>query len=132
MLTSQPPKFGCAESVQHDPFADGRRERHTKLYVAGPMSGYPENNYPAFNEVSRLLRDAGYEVVNPAEFGEGASYIDLMREDIRLMLDCHGVCFLYKWWESTGARNEINIAGVLRMPVQNVTTWLETAAFELS
>lgn len=120
----------CVDSRFHDPLATGTREPEdiTKLYVAGPMSGYPESNYPLFNRVSELLRQAGFEIVNPAEFGNGKHYIDFLREDLRLMLDCHGVAVLDKWWESTGARNEVQVAGVLKMPVHPWADWLHHPA----
>lgn len=38
-----------------------------KVYVAGPMRGYPEFNFPAFNYATKRLREKGYEVFNPAE-----------------------------------------------------------------
>jgi hypothetical protein len=126
----------CLDSEYHDPVATGRRSKATMLYVAGPMSGHPENNYPAFNEAARVLRDAGYGVINPAEFSVHGDvrvhYVDLIREDLRQMLDCHGVAILDGWWESVGARNEITVAGVLKMPVRPVTDWLERSAKELS
>lgn len=124
--------LGCLDSIYHDWSATGRPERISRLYVAGPMSGYPECNYPAFHEASRLLRGAGYDVVDPAEFGEGRHYVDFIREDLRLMLDCHGVAVLDNWWESTGARNEVQVAGVLKMPIRTVEQWLERAHEELS
>ena len=38
-----------------------------KLYLAGPMRGYPHFNFPAFFEAARSLRDKDYIVFNPAE-----------------------------------------------------------------
>lgn len=39
-----------------------------KIYLSGPMKGYPESNYPLFMQVAKKLRDEGHEVYNPAEY----------------------------------------------------------------
>lgn len=38
-----------------------------KVYLAGPMRGHPEFNYPLFNEVTHVLRAKGWTVASPAE-----------------------------------------------------------------
>ena len=38
-----------------------------KIYIAGPMTGLPELNFPAFHAEAARLRAFGYEVINPAE-----------------------------------------------------------------
>ena len=116
----------CFDSPLHDPSATGRKTEIRKLYVAGPMSGYLECNYPAFGFAAKKLEEAGYEVVNPALISagqEGTHYVDHLREDLRAMLDCDAVATLENWWESTGARNEVNVAGLLKMPVRTVEEW---------
>lgn len=126
----------CNESKYHDPLSTGVPERVTDLYIAGPMTGYPDNNYPAFHEAKQRLEDVGYFVVSPADFGapDGTRvhYVDLLREDLKEMLRCRGVAILPDWWNSTGARNEVNVAGLLKMPVRPVTEWLERANREFS
>jgi hypothetical protein len=120
----------CLDSAFHDPHATGRPEVIRRLYVAGPISGYPLNNYPEFHRVADLLRGVGFEVVNPAETGvPGAGrvhYTDLLRQDLVDMMTCDGVAVIDLWWESSGARNEVQVAGILRMPVHHYETWLRT------
>jgi len=38
-----------------------------KVYLAGPMRGLPNFNFPAFHKAAKKLRKQGYEVFNPAE-----------------------------------------------------------------
>ena len=97
------------------------------LYVAGPMTGYPECNYPAFKGASWQLRNAGFQVWNPAERVDShvaRHYVDLLRDDLKGLLQCEGVAILPGWEFSVGARNEVTVAGVLRMPVKSVDDWL--------
>lgn len=37
------------------------------IYLAGPMQGIAEFNFPRFNAVAKALRDGGHRVFNPAE-----------------------------------------------------------------
>lgn len=38
-----------------------------RIYLAGPMQGYPEFNYPLFHAAANLLRQMGHDVFSPAE-----------------------------------------------------------------
>lgn len=42
------------------------------IYLAGPMRGIPEFNFPAFHEAAAKLRELGHIVFNPAERDEKA------------------------------------------------------------
>ena len=39
----------------------------TSIYIAGPMTGYPEYNYPAFEATAKKYRDLGFRVTSPHE-----------------------------------------------------------------
>lgn len=45
-----------------------------KAYLAGPMRGYPEFNFPAFREARTWLRSQGHEILCPAERDEGTGF----------------------------------------------------------
>jgi nucleoside 2-deoxyribosyltransferase len=92
-----------------------------KLYLAGPMSGHPGHNFPAFHEGARKLRDLGYEVVSPAEMDFNADLTHpwewYMKKDIALLCGCDGIAMLPGWQQSKGACLEHEIAQYLNMPV---------------
>lgn len=96
-----------------------------KLYVAGPMTGYPDHNLPEFARVTSELKSVGYDVVNPGERGalDGWSWSDYLRADIPLLLACDAVAVLPGWENSKGARLEVTIAMDLEMPVHLVDWW---------
>ena len=96
-----------------------------RLYLSGPMSGYDEYNYPAFNAAAARLREAGYVVENPTEIGHpGMDYTELLKTDIRVILDCEGVAVLEGWWSSRGAHIETSVAGHIGLPIRSVEEWL--------
>lgn len=45
--------------------------RHDKkpkcIFISGPMTGLKNYNFDKFNEVARLLNQAGYRVINPVD-----------------------------------------------------------------
>ena len=92
------------------------------IYISGPMTGLPEFNFPAFHAAAAQLRGLGYQVINPAEFGEGEgkTWADYMRKDIKALMDCTHVAVLPRWENSKGARLEVYLAGQLGMPVKDV------------
>ena len=61
----------------------------SRLYLAGPMTGLPELNFPAFHAEAARLRALGYEVVNPAEINvdPAAGWLACMRADIAQLVD---------------------------------------------
>jgi len=86
---------------------------------AGPMSGLPEFNFPAFNAEAAALRAQGFAVLNPAEHGivDGADWADYLRHDIAGLASCERIHLLPGWSKSKGARLEHSIAVALGMVI---------------
>ncbi len=42
-----------------------------RLYIAGPMTGLPDFNYPAFEEARAQLESEGYAVLCPTDNDDG-------------------------------------------------------------
>lgn len=101
-----------------------------RIYIAGPMTGLPEYNFPAFHAAADTLRAAGYEVENPAEPGqvEGWKWEDYMRRGLAQLLTCDGVALLPGWTESKGACIEADIASLLGMRLWAVDEWAKAVA----
>jgi len=97
-----------------------------KLYIAGPMTGLPEFNYPAFDAAAQQLRQAGYQVVNPAEDGLplDAPWDHHLRLAIARLMGCQAVATLPGWRNSKGARLEVHNAIEVGMHVASVDAWL--------
>jgi len=89
-----------------------------KIYLSGPMTGLPNNNYPAFNEAARKLRAKGYRVLNPAEIEppEIPTWKNYMRECIKMLMSANAVAMLPGWSQSRGASIEVDLALNLGMP----------------
>lgn len=104
------------------------------LYLAGPMTGLPDNNYPAFHAAAAALRAAGHTVLNPAENPpppEG--YTDnvwqyYLRLSLKQIADAEALVMLSDWPTSRGANIEFSLAEQLGLPIwlpkmRNVMQW---------
>ena len=83
-----------------------------RIYIAGPMTGLPELNFPAFNAEAARLRALGYDVVNPVELNPDRKtpWAECMRRDLKALLDCDTLVTLHGWEYSIGARLETHVA----------------------
>jgi hypothetical protein len=90
-----------------------------RLYIAGPMTGIHQLNFPAFHAAAARLRAAGFDVVNPAEINVDPSmgWATCMRADIAQLVTCDAIAMLAGWKNSRGATLEHHIATQLGMEV---------------
>jgi hypothetical protein len=92
-----------------------------KIYIAGRMTGIPEHNYPAFAQAAAAWRNAGWEVMNPAEHFGGdttRTYYEYIEADIVDLKICDAIAMLPGWndaeargsvWENLIAKHLLNI-----------------------
>lgn len=90
-----------------------------KIYIAGPMTGYKELNFPAFAATATRLRAQGYEVISPAEVNPdlNADWLECMLVDMKLVSECDAIYMLYGWELSSGARIEHIVAKKLNLQI---------------
>lgn len=88
-----------------------------RIYIAGPMTGLPDLNFPAFHAAAAELRDKGFDVVNPAEINvdPASGWHVCMRADICELMTCNAIYLLFGWTKSRGAMLEKQIAEGLDM-----------------
>jgi hypothetical protein len=104
-----------------------------KIYIAGPMSGVENFNFPLFFETEEKLKELGYEVINPAH-NDGETLEEAlamagtpdkpnnpwsyyMRRDLPNVLNVDALCVLPNWRRSKGALLEVHIAKALGLPI---------------
>lgn len=109
------------------------------VYLAGPMSGVPEFNFPAFLAKAAELRGKGYNVFCPAErdlerdrikgtttvnatgnveeaLANGFSLREAMKDDLDWICEYADGIYMMKGWErSSGAKTEWTLAQCLRL-----------------
>jgi len=112
--------------------------RKPTIYVAGPMRGYEDYNYPAFDRCSRVLREQGWNVINPAEldkdagkpmsdpmsFAPDTNYEDhefmrkaLRRDMVAICDQCTAIYMMSNWERSKGAKAEHALAKALGLSI---------------
>lgn len=102
-----------------------------KYYLAGPMSGRPFFNIPAFEAAAKKLRAEGYNITTPVELDapdtykeasasltgdhddieNGESWGTCLARDVKLLADeLNAIILLPEWEKSRGARLEAFVA----------------------
>lgn len=110
-----------------------------RLYIAGPMRGLPDFNFPAFDRARDAIAAMGHEPVSPADhdrevlwerhrrrpeemdgYATGdlarynadarVSFEELLGWDLKQIIDADGIALLDGWERSTGAGHEVYVA----------------------
>ncbi len=98
-----------------------------RIYLAGPMTGYPRFNMDSFCEAAERLRSFGHEVFNPIErdiadgfnpdTDQAESMAHYMAIDLPEVCRSEAVVVLPGWQASTGANIEVFVALKCGIPV---------------
>jgi nucleoside 2-deoxyribosyltransferase len=98
------------------------------IYIAGPVTGYEDDNRPAFEEARRALKARGcLDVRIPHDFvPEGAAWSHAMRRCIKELTDADALVFLPGSCDSRGASLESAIARELGIPAFSLWEALRT------
>lgn len=114
--------------------------RQLHVYLAGPMTGIAEFNFPAFDAAAAKLRDLGYVVFNPADNDRykhgfdptgmtgsenvaehGLDRRKVLADDLAwICAEADLVAVLPDWEIASGARAEVATARALDIPVTTV------------
>ena len=91
------------------------------IYIAGPMQGKMDFNYPAFNAWDNVLSALGWKVLNPVKigdaFGTGAEIQGdpkllkaVINAELAAVAGADAIFLLNGWELSPGARRELAVA----------------------
>lgn len=105
------------------------------VYLAGPMTGLPEYNFPAFDHAAEILAEQGYTVFNPAQMDRDVGFDpssaqvssaflrDALRRDLAAICDADAIAMLPGWEKSGGARIEWLLAAHLGLEIIYLSEW---------
>lgn len=99
-----------------------------RVYISGPMTGYPDHNFPAFHQAAKRLRGRGFLVENPAEHFQGETglpYTTYMRKDVESIVYSDMIVTLPNWRQSPGAMFEVYVGSMIGVPQMELEDFLE-------
>ena len=88
-----------------------------KVYIAGPMTGLPHFNRPAFQQAAINLSFEKHVPLNPAILPDGLTEADYMAVGITMLQRADAIFLLTGWQFSAGARAEHALALKLGLEV---------------
>jgi len=102
-----------------------------RVYVAGPMRGYPQSNFPMFDACRDQLIRMGWDPVSPADMDRKRDGFDptkpgfdlaavetfdlrrALKRDFIAIMEADGIVFLPGWEGSSGANVERTLGAAL-------------------
>ena len=90
-----------------------------KIYIAGPMTGIPKFNRPAFHYEAMRLSSEGHVVLNPATLPDGLSQPEYMDICLAMLRCADGIFLLSGWQNSAGAKAEHALAQKLDLEISH-------------
>jgi len=92
-----------------------------KIYISGAITGLDiEVAKEKFKQGEVVVREMGFIPINPldlAQQDENTTWLDYMRADIKVLVDCCGILMLDNWKDSKGAVVEYNLAKGLGLKI---------------
>ena len=91
-----------------------------KVYISLPISGYDlDERKETALAMEVKLRRRGYDVFNPLgdNFQPGLTTNEYMKLDLKALLDCDVIMFMYGWNRSAGCHTELCVAMACGMDV---------------
>ncbi|UJD90122.1 DUF4406 domain-containing protein [Rahnella aquatilis] len=88
-----------------------------KVYIAGPMTGLPHFNRPAFQQAAINLSFEKHVPLNPAILPDGLTEADYMAIGLTMLQRAEAIYLLTGWQFSAGARAEHALALKLGLEV---------------
>jgi hypothetical protein len=119
--------------ISYTRYTTAANEQQKIAYIAGPMRGYENFNFPAFDHTRNILLRKGWDVISPADIDratdKNADDTKLARVDdqtrfvlrdfwsLYLIKKLGGgaICLLPDWHKSTGATGEIMLSRWLKL-----------------
>ncbi|MEW7867517.1 DUF4406 domain-containing protein [Aeromonas diversa] len=86
------------------------KPRQKRIYIAGPMSGLPDDNRAAFNALANEIAERGDIPLNPAILPAGLTQAEYMQLCMPMLMLADEVLMLPNWVNSQGATAEFHTA----------------------
>lgn len=104
-----------------------------KVYIIGQMSGMPDLNFPQFDSTAEMLRNQGWDVVNPADLDRAAygwgkcppkdfqatneARRTAMMRDLPALMECDAIFRMHGWSKGGGTHIENLLAKYIGLEI---------------